>query len=307
MKKVKKVKVKEGTIFDDVFRTILERMPSLAIPLINEVFHTDYPEDEDIKQYRNEHITVNGKVITDSCLGIRDRIYHIECQSTNDNFVIIRMIEYDFAIALEQAESRIKESGEKSEYTLHFPNSCVLYLRNTRNKDSINMKVILPNGKDFLYEVPVIRLQDYTKDEIFQKKLLMLLPFYVMKYEKEYKNIEENSERLNALTEEYQDILGKLDSALSENTRASYHRRLVELMRRISDYMLKPHEKLKERMGSVMYGKVLELETDKIMEEGMANIQSLYELTNKEGRMEDFLKAMKDLDYMKLLLEEYGI
>ena len=71
--------------------------------------------------------------------------------------------------------------------------------------------------------------------------------------------------------------------------------------------MLKPHEKLKERMGSVMYGKVLELETDKIMEEGMANIQSLYELTNKEGRMEDFLKAMKDLDYMKLLLEEYGI
>lgn len=181
------------------------------------------------------------------------------------------------------------------------------------------MKVILPNGKDFLYEVPVIRLQDYTKDEIFQKKLLMLLPFYVMKYEKEYKNIEENSERLNALTEEYQDILGKLDSALSENTRASYHRRLVELMRKISDYMLKPHEKLKERMGSVMYGKVLELETDKIIEEawdkgmaegisaGMANIQSLYELTNKDGRMEDFLKAMKDSDYMKLLLEEYGI
>ncbi|RKI35482.1 hypothetical protein D7V96_26870, partial [bacterium D16-59] len=33
-----------NTVFDDVFRTIVERIPQLAIPLINEVFCTDYPE-----------------------------------------------------------------------------------------------------------------------------------------------------------------------------------------------------------------------------------------------------------------------
>ena len=31
-----------NTIFDDVFRTMIEKMPYLAVPLINEVFHTDY-------------------------------------------------------------------------------------------------------------------------------------------------------------------------------------------------------------------------------------------------------------------------
>ena len=34
-----------GTIFDDVFRTIAQKMPFLLIPLINEVFQTNYPED----------------------------------------------------------------------------------------------------------------------------------------------------------------------------------------------------------------------------------------------------------------------
>ena len=32
-----------NTIFDDVFRTMIEKMPYLAVPLINEVFHTSYP------------------------------------------------------------------------------------------------------------------------------------------------------------------------------------------------------------------------------------------------------------------------
>lgn len=29
----------DNTIFDDVFRTMLERMPQLVIPVINEIFH----------------------------------------------------------------------------------------------------------------------------------------------------------------------------------------------------------------------------------------------------------------------------
>ena len=29
-----------NTIFDDVFRTMIEKIPQLAIPLINEVFQT---------------------------------------------------------------------------------------------------------------------------------------------------------------------------------------------------------------------------------------------------------------------------
>ena len=37
-----------STIFDDVFRTIAQKMPQLLIPLINEVFHTSYSRRSNI-------------------------------------------------------------------------------------------------------------------------------------------------------------------------------------------------------------------------------------------------------------------
>ena len=67
-----------STIFDDVFRTIAQKMPQLLIPLINEVFHTSYPENVPIVQLRNEHQQENGEIITDSCLKIAGKLYHIE-------------------------------------------------------------------------------------------------------------------------------------------------------------------------------------------------------------------------------------
>ena len=42
-----------NTIFDDVFRTIVEKMPRLVIPLINEVFGTDYSVDEKVTLMAN--------------------------------------------------------------------------------------------------------------------------------------------------------------------------------------------------------------------------------------------------------------
>ncbi|MCI9100891.1 MAG: hypothetical protein HFH58_13775 [Lachnospiraceae bacterium] len=59
-----------NTIFDDVFRTIAQKMPFLLIPLINEVFATKYTEDQEFEQLRNEHYEKFGKIITDSIIRI---------------------------------------------------------------------------------------------------------------------------------------------------------------------------------------------------------------------------------------------
>ena len=100
-----------NTIFDDVFRTMVEKIPQLAVPLINEVFQTSYPEDVEIIQLRNEHHQENGEIITDSCLRIGRKLYHIECQSVDDTTMAIRMIEYDFAIALDSARKYGRDTG----------------------------------------------------------------------------------------------------------------------------------------------------------------------------------------------------
>ena len=85
------------------------------------------------------------------------------------------MVEYDFALALEYAE---KENGK---YRIYFPQSCVLYLRGKTGSDYLEMDLVMPDGQSIGYKVPVIRMENYTCDALFQKKLLFLLPFYQQK------------------------------------------------------------------------------------------------------------------------------
>ena len=250
-----------NTIFDNVFRTMLEKMPELVVPLINEVFGTNYPADIAVEQQRNEHQTKNGEKITDSRLKIADKIYHIECQSTGDAEMVIRMIEYDFAVSLETKQI------ENGRYKIYFPHSCVLYLRGKGRKDTLGMDIIMPDGRVIKYELPAIYIERYTQDVIFQKKLLFLLPFYVIRYEKSREDIEKNPEKLQKLLDEYVTISRRLEESLLENGKEALYRYLVEVILKIADYIFSDSEKTKKGVDRAMGGEVLELKTDKLINE----------------------------------------
>ena len=254
--------MESSTIFDDVFRTMLEKMPQLAVPLINEVFGTSYPEDVKIIQKRNEHQTKKGRIITDSHLLIANRIYHIECQSTDDSTMVIRMIEYDFAISLEQVQ---KENGR---YRMYFPQSCVLYLRGTKKRDTISVEIVMPDGNTVEYTVPVVQVQRFTCDDMLQKHLLFLLPYHVIKYEQE-KGLDADSEKWKELLDEYAKIEKYLEKNFLEKGNEKAYRDMVELIIRIADYVFRDNEKVRKGFGDVMGGKVLELESDKLIQRGI--------------------------------------
>ena len=240
-----------NTIFDNVFRTMLEKMPELVVPLINEVFGTNYPADIAVEQQRNEHQTKNGEKITDSRLKIADKIYHIECQSTGDAEMVIRMIEYDFAVSLETKQI------ENGRYKIYFPHSCVLYLRGKGRKDTLGMDIIMPDGRVIKYELPAIYIERYTQDVIFQKKLLFFLPFYVMRYEESAHTIGENTEKLQELLSEYEDIRVNLEKELSMAGRSELYTDLNRLIVRISDYIFRKEEKIRKELRRVaVYGSV---------------------------------------------------
>lgn len=273
-----------NTIFDDVFRTMLEKMPELVIPLINEVFGTNYPADIPIEQQRNEHQTKSGEKITDTRLKIADKIYHIECQSTSDTEMVIRMIEYDFAISL---ESKKIENGR---YRIYFPHSCVLYLRGKGRSNTIGMDIVMPNGQIIKYDLPAIYVENYITDVIFQKKLLFLLPFYIMRYEKSREKLEKNPEELRELLQEYEKIAGKLEDSLLGRGREAQHRYLVEVIIRISDYIFANSEKTKKGVNAAMGGEVLDLKTDKLIDEIRQDVK---EEVRDEVKMEIVVYMLK--------------
>ena len=252
----------DNTIFDDVFRTMLEKMPELVIPLINEVFGKNYPADIPITQMRNEHQTKSGEIITDSRLLIADKIYHIECQSTSDSKMVLRMIEYDFAIGLEDAKM------ENGIYRMYFPHSCVIYLRGKGRKDNLTMEIIMPDGQKLKYNLPAVYVEKYTRDTIFQKKLFLLLPYYIMKYEKQKEILDQDEEKLKILLDEYADIQRKLHESLKNQDMEEYYTDMVSFITKVSDYIFRDSEKTKKGLEKTMGGEVLELESEKLIRKG---------------------------------------
>ena len=101
-----------NTPYDDVFRTLLTDCTALIIPVVNELFHTSYTGKETIHLLQNEHFIKlpdgnEQERITDSSfeiLGRERKRYHVECQSTEDGSMIVRMFEYDTQLALENRE-----------------------------------------------------------------------------------------------------------------------------------------------------------------------------------------------------------
>lgn len=298
--------MKDNTIFDDVFRTMIEKMTFLIVPLINEVFHTSYPMDVKITQLRNEYQLENGKIITDSRLLIEGRIYHIECQSTDDLTMAVRMVEYDFVTAVEFAHKQ----GRR--YQLEFPHSFVLYLRSGRNTpEFLEIDMVFPNGQSYLYKIPTMKLENYTKDNIFEKNLLMLLPFYVMRYEKRVHEVSEDPELFQTLLNDYEVIRSKLEKEAAETGRSELYENLIGLITQISDYIFRNEEKVRKGISEMMRGHVLELESEKrerlLKEQGEERLSVLINRLILDGRSDEIQKVVTDKEIREKTYKEYQL
>ena len=97
-----------ATPYDDVFRTLVNDCGKLVFPVINEMFGEHYTGQEEIAFSPNEHFLnrqdgAEEKRVTDTCfviMGEMRKRYHLECQSTADNSILIRIFEYDARICV---------------------------------------------------------------------------------------------------------------------------------------------------------------------------------------------------------------
>ena len=240
-----------------LYNELLTDVKGLQLP----VAHTNYAENTKVTRLPEEYQKVVSKLVADSCNRIEKQIYHFECQSTNDGNMILRMVEYDFMIALVDSLSR------KDKKKIRFPRSCIIYLRATKNTLSEElMEIEMADGQTFTYRVPIIKLKEYSIDEIFEKNLLILLPYYIINYEKDISEIAEDKMKTEKLVLEYKRIISRLEEATKADETGLFWD-IVKMMQRVMRYLLREESELKERMGDVMGGKVLSLPSDRLREE----------------------------------------
>ncbi|MCC6106927.1 MAG: hypothetical protein SOI43_01185 [Olsenella sp.] len=204
-------------IYDSVFKTMAEKMPELLVPLVNEAFGTAYPEDAPVTRLGEEHAGKRKRIV-DAAFRIEGRTFHIECQSSWDPHMAMRMDEYDHEIAHEEAEAR----GE--DRLLVLPASCVVFLRDARSTpDFISVEAMEFDGTIFEHRSRAIWTKQLSADEMFAKHLLILLPFWLMRYEGRFAAIARDSALEEELLAECRDIQERLAEAAADNVPARKH------------------------------------------------------------------------------------
>lgn len=269
--------------FDRTFRTMAEKMPELLIPLINEVFGTDYQLDEKVVQLRNEHQKNKDSITTDSFIRIRNTMYHIECQSVNDHTMAIRMFEYDAMIAIENAVAK-----EKGIYKVFMPKSCVLYVRanETTPKDH-QVIVVFPDGNEHTYQIPCICCDEYSVEEIFTKKLLFFLPYYMARYQ----NLKAaDNRKIQLLLDEVQDISDRLSAVAEDDQKKRLVMDLTKLIVQLSDYIFEKETTIKEGVENIMLNKPYMLESERLRKEGFTQGETKWRM---EERHDMIINALK--------------
>ena len=279
------------TPYDDAFRTMMNDCVKLLIPVINEVFGKNYSGNETIVFRPNEHFInqqdgKEQKRITDSSFSIisdnSEDKFILECQSTDDDTLLIRIFEYITQEAL--------DSGTITKYqlTVTIPHAAVLFLRSKKSTpNSMNIVINTPGGS-VSFDVPVIKVQSYSLQQIFDKNLLFLLPFYIFNLEKDFPQFETSDEALEKLKKVYIDFMNRLEKEVTEGHISAYYRRtILDMSKKVLENIAAKYKNIQKGVNDIMGGQILEHEGKTIFNAGVA-----------EGRREANLDTARRLREM---------
>lgn len=270
-------------IYDSTFKRILTLSTKSVINFINGLFGTDYPTDSTITYNWTEHENKDLKwTLADSILTINNEsAYHMEAQMTEDEEIIFRVFEYGFGHAY---QNRIIEKGGE---TLTFPEPRIIYLNEvdmTKVSDEYTLTLDFGSQGKFVYKTPVVKLQNIPVEELNERKMIILIPFFLLKLRSQFKKSrsEKNVEALQKLL--FNDIMGNIEkNMLAGNISKIDAYNLRDLTSKLYRELYANYEELEEL--TMRYDQSIRLESDKYE-------KSIDEL---EDEVKELKKTIEDL------------
>ena len=169
---------------------------------------------------------------------------------------------------------------------VNFPDSAVIYLRSSKTTSDELKICIHVRQKQLQYGIPILKVKNYTLEEIFEKQLWMLIPFYIFRYEKEFRKIDGNQKRLSGLRLEYEKIAEMLDQECqSGHMKPITCGALCELSNNVVEKLASKYSNVEKEVTEVMGGKVLNYRSKEIYLEGCA-------FGRKEGQKESIVQLV---------------
>ena len=286
-------------LWDEITKSIADHMPNQLFPLFREAFGKTYPKGTSIQLLQTEYPIPDKKtnkkltsVYSDITLLVNGTdLYHIECQMSNDADMIVRMIEYDFHFALRHGI----QMEAPNIYTLYFPNSTVLYPDTKESiPDNLICRVIFPDGSIHKYQVPTMKIQSYSLEDIRQKHLTLFIPFKLLSFRPRLKS-KTNPIRQNELTEYIKELIFILDEEYKNGNITNHeYKDYIGLINLAAERVFNSQQDLKEEVLNVTKS-VLVLPSDLYREAEEAK-QLRQTLKEREAEIADKNAILADKD-----------
>lgn len=132
--------------------------------------------------------------------------------------------------------------------------------------------------------VPLLKIKNYSVDELFEKKLYFLIPFHIFAYKNQLEVYNKDNEKLEELESIYQDIMERLEELIKKGELDEYTRHcIIDMSKKVIGHIATKYEKVKEGVGSVMGGRILDYEAKRIYNSGKS-----------EGAANAYISLVKD-------------
>ena len=146
----------------------------------------------------------------------------------------------------------------------------------------MQVQIETPGGSTS-YDVHVIKINNYTINDIFDKELYFYIPFYIFTFEPSFGIIEKDKDRLEQLKDQYNDIVQRLDEACKNGKLTLYQEStILELSQIVLDAIAAKYKNIKKEVDVIMGGEVLDYPAKRILNQGRS-----------EGRNEGIEEGIK--------------
>jgi len=182
-------------LFDLMFKYIIKEASSAAVVhFINGLFDKNYNPNSKVEFSATESVSKKqgklGKIMSDIILKVNGDSFLIETQIKDDLEIALRAFQYAFANAKNN-----KEISNDSLIKIKLPEPKIIYFESTaKTPDMVTLQIEYPKGI-FNYKVPTFKVLDKSLEELAQKKMALILPFYLLKFRKEIKKKNTDSKK----------------------------------------------------------------------------------------------------------------
>ena len=208
-------------LFDLMMKFLLKEASAPAlVHFINGLFNKNYPLDSKVSFPATESVQVQPqkqgleKIQSDFILMINADAFALEAQIDDDETIALRAFQYGFAYAKQNMQ--ISENG--SRIRLKMPFARILYWETTRKTpDKVALELEFEDGTLHTYEVATFKMLEQSLETLEQRKMMLLLPFCLLKFRKEVKRPGITSEKRKKLAEEMKKLLLELEEMIEHS------------------------------------------------------------------------------------------